>query len=316
MKSNSRKTSSDGVEIYSICKSKGMNVHDIHSVEHDPRAVAWVKERISEIKASGQNVGRSRNDLIASCVHEAWRRKEKAYIVYVVMKWGVKHRLPQFGSFINSFTEGDPFSLSDDDIDSVYNLKVLSAEIGLFAFAGMSGEIVPITSIPDEVFMLPELECLYFGEGGYSEKFAVELESIPDSIKNAKKLKFLHLQHCGLKELPRHIFTPWLEELKLGGNEIKIIPDGIESAKSLRMLTAWMNNLEYISEEIGGLKNLKRLDLTSNPRLKLPNSIINLGNMEEMYIDESLPSLTKEQLAWMEKNNSFTRQPEENDEFP
>ena len=285
-------------------------MYDIHSVEHDPRAVAWVKERISEIKSSGQNVGRSRNDLIASCMYDAWRRKEKARIVGVIMNWGVKHGLHQFGGFINSFTKGDPFSISDDDIDSVYNLKVLSAEVGIF------GTGVPITSIPDEVFMLPKLECLYFGKGGYPEYFAVELDGIPDSIKNAKNLKFLHLQYCGLKELPRHIFTPWLEELKLGGNDIKIIPDSIESATSLRMLTVWMNDLEYISEKIGGLKNLKRLDLLSNSHLKLPNSIINLGDMEEMYIDEGLPSLTQEQLVWMKKNNSFIRQPEANDEIP
>lgn len=82
------------------------------------------------------------------------------------------------------------------------------------------------------------------------------------------------------------------------------------------MLTVWMNDLEYVSESIGYLKNLKRLDLMSNPRLKLPNSIINLGDMEEMYIDEDLPGLTQEQLAWMKKNNSFIRQPEENDEIP
>ena len=310
MKSNSKKTSSDGIEIYSICKSRGMSVHDIHSIEHDPRAVTWVKERLSDIRASGKNVGRSRNDLIASCMHDAWRRKEKSHIASVVANWGIKHGLPQFRGLSNSLTEDDPFSISDDEIDSVYDLKILSAEVGYFS----TGE--PITSIPDEVFMLPKLECLHFGEGGNFETFAVELDGIPDSIKNAKNLKFLHLQHCGLKEIPQYIFTPWLEELKLGGNEIKIIPNGIEAAKSLRMLTVWMNDLEYVSESIGYLKNLKRLDLMSNPRLKLPNSIINLGDMEEMYIDEDLPGLTQEQLAWMKKNNSFIRQPEENDEIP
>jgi hypothetical protein len=310
MKTNSRKTSSDGIEIYSICKSKGMNVHDIHSIENDPRAVTWVKERLSYIKASGQNVGRSRNDLIASCVYDAWRRKEKFHIASVVTNWGRKHGLPQFTNLSNNLTKDEPFSITDDEIDSVYDLKILSAEVGWFG----TGD--PITSIPDEVFMLPKLECLHFGEGGNFETFAVELDGIPDSIKNAKNLKFLHLQHCGLKEIPQYIFTPWLEELKLGGNGIKTIPDGIEAAKSLRMLTIWMNDLEYVPESIGDLINLKRLDLTYNPRLKLPNSIINLGDMEEMYIDEDLPGLTQEQLAWMKKNNSFIRQPEENEELP
>ena len=317
MKSNSKKTSSDGIEIYSICKSKGMSVHDIHSIEHDPRAVTWVKERLSDIRASGKNVGWSRNDLIASCMHDAWRKKEKSHIASVVANWGIKHGLPQFRGLSNSLTKGNPYSISDDEIDSVYDLKVLSAELDCFSVPfGTEEPVESITSIPDEVFMLPKLECLYFGRGGYPENFAVELDGIPDSIKNAKNLKFLHLQHCGLKELPRHIFTPWLEELKLGGNDIKIIPDGIGSAKSLRMLTVWGNDLEYVSENIGDLKNLKRLDLDSNPRLKLPNSIINLGDMEELYIDEGLPGLTQEQLVWLKNNNSFIRQPEANDEIP
>ncbi|RZU28890.1 leucine-rich repeat domain-containing protein [Edaphobacter modestus] len=86
------------------------------------------------------------------------------------------------------------------------------------------------------------------------------------------------------------------------GNRIRIIPDSIGCAKSLRMLTAWANDLEYVSEKIGDLKNLKRLDLCINPGLKLPNSIINLGVMEEMYIDENLPGLTSEQRAWIKRN--------------
>jgi hypothetical protein len=274
-----------------------MDVHDIHTVEYDPRALAWAKERLSELNRSRQNVGQSRNALIATCVFDAWKRKEKAFIVYAVMNWGVMHGLPQFEKFLNSFTKGDPISISDDDMEKVYNLETLSAEVGFF------GRDKPITSIPDAVFRLPKLERLYFGKGGYPEYFCVALEGIPESIKEARSLKYLHLQYCGLKELPRHIFTPWLEELKIGGNDIRIIPDSIGCAKSLRMLTAWQNDLEYVSEKIGDLKNLKRLDLCINPGLKLPNSIINLGDMEEMCIDEDLPGLTSEQRAWIKRNN-------------
>jgi hypothetical protein len=309
-KSTSEKNSSDGREIYSLCKARGMDVSDIHSVEHDPRAMGLVKERLSKISVAGRNEGRARNEMIADCIHAIWQRKEKSFVAYSIMNWGVSHGLPQFDRYINGFTKGDPLSISEEDIDDIYSFKVLSAEVGFF------GRGNPITYIPDEVFMLPNLECLYFGKGGYPENFSVELERIPESIQKAKKLKYLHLQYCGLTELPRHIFTPWLEELKIGGNDIKIIPDGIENATSLRMLTAWMNDLEYVSEKIGTLRNLKRIDFSANPNLKLPKSIVNLGEMDEMYIDEDLPHLTTEQLAWLKKNNSFIREVEEDDEIP
>ena len=295
-KSNRERSSFDSREIYSLCKSKGMDVHDIHTVEYDSRAMAWVKDRLSEVNRSRENVSQPRNALIANCIFDAWKRKEKALVVYTVMNWGVMHGLPQFEEFLNSFTKGDPFSISDDDMEKIYNLETLSAEVGFF------GRDKPITSIPDAVFRLPKLERLYFGKGGYPEYFFVALEGIPESIKEARSLKYLHLQYCGLEELPPHIFTPWLEELKIGGNNIKIIPNSIGCAKSLRMLTAWQNDLEYVSEEIGDLKNLKRLDLWMNPRLKLPNSIVKLGEMEDISIDEGLPSVTAEQRAWIMQN--------------
>jgi hypothetical protein len=310
-KSKRDRISFDSCEIYSLCKSKGMDVNDIRSVEFDLRAMAWVKERLSALNRSPHSVGQPRNALIANCVYDAWKRKEKSFVVYAVMNWGVTHGLPQFVEFLNSFTKGDPFSISDDDMEKVYNLETLSAEVGIF------GRDKPITSIPDAVFRLPKLERLYFGKGGYPEYFSVALEGIPESIKEARSLKYLHLQHCGLKELPRQIFTPWLEELKIGGNDIKIIPDSIGCAKSLRMLTAWNNDLEYISEKIGDLKNLKRLDLGQNPCLKLPNSIIKLGEMEDIYIDENLPGLTSEQRAWIKRNMyRDVRETESNEDIP
>lgn len=309
-KSISQKNSSDGREIYSLCKAKGMDVSDIHSVEYDPRAMALVKDRLTRITATGRSSDRARNEIIADCMHAIWQRQEKSLVAYVVINWGIDHGLPQFKYFTNRFTKGDPLSISEDDIEKVYGLKTLSAQVGFF------GRKDPTTYIPDEVFMLPNLECLYFGVGGYPENFSVNLKGIPESIQKAKKLKSLHLQYCGLTELPRHIFTPWLEELKIGGNNIKIIPDGIENAKSLRMLTAWGNDLEYISEKIGTLKSLVRIDLTGNPNLRLPKSIVNLGEMEEMYIDEDLPDLTPEQLAWLKKNNSFIRDDGPDNEIP
>ncbi|WP_417276515.1 leucine-rich repeat domain-containing protein [Castellaniella sp.] len=202
-------------------------------------------------------------------------------------------------------------SISEDDIEEIYGIKALSAQTGFNTAIGC-----PITYVPDEVFTLPDLECLYFGDPRSADFFSVELKGIPENIQQAKKLKSLHLQYCGLTELPRHIFTPWLEELKIGGNNIKIIPDGIENATSLRMLTAWMNDLEYVSEKIGTLRHLKRIDFISNPNLRLPRSIVNLGKMEEIYIDKNLPDLTPGQRAWLKENNVSIHDDELDDEFP
>lgn len=213
---------------------------------------------------------------------------QKRRIVRSVVDWGLRFGLSQFRGYAHS--------LSDDEVDEVFSLKKLSAARGY-------GSEEAITFIPDEVFLLPKLECLTLGKAGYPELYNVELATIPRAIGNSTSLKYLHLQYCGLNDLPSHTFTPVLKELKLGGNDIKIIPDGISRARSLTMLTAWMNDLEYISEEIGVLTNLKRVDLSGNPRLRLPHSIVNLGDMKELLIDEDLSGLTSEQTDWIQKNN-------------
>lgn len=304
-KSTAETNASNGREIYALCKSRGMDINDIHSVEYDPKAMVLMKNKLATLAAPASRIGRSRNELIAQSIYETWKRKQNSYTAYVVIDWGIEHELPQFIRYRDRYSKGDPLSISEEDINEVFSLQIISAEVGAFR------KKVTVRYIPDEVFMLPHLECLFFGIGGCAESFSVKLDRIPESIQCAKNLKSLHLQYCGLTELPRHIFVPWLEELKIGGNNIRIIPDGIESATSLRMLTAWANDLEYVSEKIGTLKNLKRIDFLANPSLKLPKSIVNLGDMEELYIEEDLPGLTPEQITWLKRNNSLVAEAEE-----
>ena len=301
-KSTRERHSSDNREIFSLCKAKGMDLSDIHSVEYDPKAMALVKESFSKITAAGRRSDRARNEIIADCMHAIWQRKEKSFVAYVVINWGIDHGLPQFEHFTNRFTKGEPLSLSEDDIEEVYGLETLDAEVGWTYYTWE-----PISYIPDEVFMLPNLECLYVGWNGPQQDLTIQLQRIPESIQQARKLKSLRLQYCGLTELPRHIFIPSLQDLSISNNNIKIIPDGIENATSLRVLSACMNDLEYVSEKIGTLKSLKHIDLLWNPNLRLPKSIVNLGKMEELYTDEDLPDLTQEQMAWLKENNYLYR---------
>lgn len=305
------KTSNNGAqEVYRLCKLNGMDIDDIHLVERDPQAMQMVKKLVNEHGISEDDSNFSR--YVAECVQVVFCIKSTSMVVHPIIRWGLEHDLRQFSKYKKHFVAGNPLSMPVDYIFEVFNFRTVSAEIESFLTIDLeseeefnSEETKTLTYIPDELFFLPNLEKLYFGSVSDFEFFQVDLNYIPESIKEAKNLKFLHLQYCGLKELPPHIFTPWLKELKIGGNQITVIPDSIENAESLEKLTAWGNKIRYISEKIGTLKHLKRLNLEANPEdLQLPKSIVNLGDMEELYIYYEGLNLTEEQLNWIKKNHS------------
>lgn len=286
-----------GPEVYRICYLRGMDVHDLQMIETDPDAMKRVRSAFEKDIQTRGNSGRSRNEIFADAMQHEHEYTLKDSVVRVVLMWAKNHSLAQFSSVSNIFDE-EYLHLSrrlpEQVVNTIYDLETVTAER-----AFMEGPV--ITRIPDAVFRLPNLKTLIMGRGGYPELFNVQLENVPPAIAEAKKLESLHLQHCGLSELPSYIFTASLRELKIGGNDIKIIPNAIGKATNLEMLTAWMNDLEYISAEIGNLRKLKRIDIWGSKRLRLPESIVNLGKMDSLFIADA-QGLTAAQFEWLRSN--------------
>ena len=276
-----------------------MHVQDIHDVEYDPFAMQWAKSRFKEVTEQSRSEGLSKNDRLAECIYQAWSRKKRAYLVYPIIKWGFEHNIREFDAFVDRFEEKNPFQLSDEEIGLVYELKAISGT------SSSDGRYCrPIEFIPDEVFLLPDIESVSIG-GGHVGAIKANLKELPETIKDARSLRGLTLHRCGLTELPSFVFTPWIEYLNVNFNKISIISDSIGSAKSLKNLQIAGNDLEYISGAIGNLKNLESLYVYQNPRLRLPDSIIELSSMKELGISEGLSTLTPAQLKWATENNGI-----------
>lgn len=287
----------NGPEVYRICKENGMDVHDLQMIELDAVAMKRVRDDFYTRVQGYENSGQTRSEIFADAMLYEHKCILKDDVVRVVLMWAKRHGIAQFSPITDMISDEHLHQrrlLPQQVVNAVYELDTVNAARGYM-------EEPVIQNIPDAVFQLPNLKTLIMGQGGYPELFHVELKEIPRAIEEATNLESLHFQHCGLTELPSYIFIPSLRELKIGGNDIKIIPDAISKAKNLEMLTAWMNDLEYISAEIGNLKKLKRIDIWGSERLRLPDSIVNLGKMDYLFIADA-KDLTPAHVEWLRSN--------------
>ena len=123
-------------------------------------------------------------------------------------------------------------------------------------------------------------------------------ESLPESIKNLEKLKYLNLSCNELKILPTSVDElSQLKFLDLGWNKFQSIPGFLAKVKSvknfrldldhneIKSIPHWIDNLELhylnlrdnqikvIPDSIGNLKSLEYLDLRENQIELIPESI-------------------------------------------
>ncbi len=168
-------------------------------------------------------------------------------------------------------------------------------------------------------------------------------ESLPESISNLEKLKYLNLSCNELKILPTSIdelsrlkfldlgwnkfqsipsFLAKVKSVKnfrldLDHNEIKSIPKWIDKLESLSYLNLRNNQIKEIPESIGYLNNLEYLDLRENQIELIPESIglntslkvLWLNNNKIKYIPNSIGSLKLLEVLDL-GNNSLQEIPE------
>lgn len=72
--------------------------------------------------------------------------------------------------------------------------------------------------------------------------------------------------------------------LKLGGEKITSLPEGIGNLTNLVELVLVHNQLTSLPDSIGNLTNLKELHLNNNQLTSLPESIGKLTNLEKLVL--------------------------------
>ena len=113
-----------------------------------------------------------------------------------------------------------------------------------------------------------------------------KLSSLPDSIKEFKKLTTLSLNNNKLQCLPKSIVElKSLEKLLLSDNQLKEIPTNIDELTKLQVLGLGNNQLEKLPTSIGNLKNLMYLNVTNNKLVSLPPKIKDMKQLKYLMID-------------------------------
>lgn len=143
------------------------------------------------------------------------------------------------------------------------------------------------------------LKCLEYGFSSLVEKSVeylnlqgLNLAKLPENISVLKNLKHLYLHYNNLRELPESITQlQYLEHITIGANislniahTLKLL-NKVISLKELHLLDA---GLLYLTDDIGGLKQLEVLDLGQNKLKILPESLVKLQNLKKLKIEQNL----------------------------
>ncbi len=138
-------------------------------------------------------------------------------------------------------------------------------------------------------------------------------ESLPESISNLEKLKYLNLSCNELRVLPTSVdLLSRLRYLDLGWNKFTSIPSFLAKVKSVKnfRLDLDHNEIKSIPTWIGKLKSLNYLNLRSNQIKIIPDSICYLKNLEYLdlrenqieLIPDSIGLNTSLKVLWLNNN--------------
>lgn len=110
---------------------------------------------------------------------------------------------------------------------------------------------------------------------------ALGLRSVPVSLREVDSMPVLNLSANRIRELPQWFGEIRAEFIDLSGNQLKKLPASIGSSNAIYLLLG-DNHLEVLPEALRAMPNLKGLSLNGNPRLGIPESILNTTDPEKI----------------------------------
>lgn len=136
-----------------------------------------------------------------------------------------------------------------------------------------------IEELPSSIGYIQNLVSLYLNG-------CKNLKSLPGSICNLRRLRYLHLYGCALEALPEdlnHLVS--LETLNLSCSHFKHLPNSVTMLKHLKALyLRHCQVLEKLPEDIGRLESLEKLDLAFCKIRDIPSSICTLKHLRELCL--------------------------------
>lgn len=135
-----------------------------------------------------------------------------------------------------------------------------------------------IRELPEEVCDLPHLEQMLLCSN--------QLQGLPARLSNNRNLWRLYLDANELTSLPDP-FPLNADSLKVSGNKLTHLPEGIGSYHRILDIQAYGNRLTYIPDSVCNLPKLRHLMLHGNRLRALPESIGRLPSLESLLLHDN-----------------------------
>jgi Leucine-rich repeat (LRR) protein len=110
-----------------------------------------------------------------------------------------------------------------------------------------------------------------------------QLTSLPSSLGNLTKLRYLNISENAFEVLPECVSSmSSLVELRASDNRLASLPDSLGRLSRLRELHLRNNKLISLPESIGMLQEIRQIDLRGNPLKHLPDATAALPRLEKL----------------------------------
>jgi hypothetical protein len=150
---------------------------------------------------------------------------------------------------------------------------------------------IPLTALPDEIALLPNLQTLLLHRNGLAET--------PKVLGRLRGLKSIYLggspglDFTALLDLLAEL--PELTGVGLDDNQMGRLPRNVGHLARCERLGLSSNALSFLPEELASLSRLKALDLYNNQLAAVAPAILALPHLEKVFVKRS--GLDPEQLA-------------------
>ena len=147
-----------------------------------------------------------------------------------------------------------------------------------------------ITSLPEQLFDLTELENLYLAGS--------LIETLTDNISSLNSLKTLDLYRNNISLISPNIgLLSRLQYLDLDSNQLSSLPSEINKLSDLGYLCLSRNSLNQLPSDFGNLTNLQYLSISHNKIYKLPSKFSNLTNLQELHCSNNALNMWPDNLT-------------------